>query len=77
MTIEIGPEDEKLIQEKLQSGAFRSVDEIIHRALVSLPTESSSPKPKKSLYQVMRESPLVGLDITFERQKDYSRPVDL
>ncbi len=38
MTIELKPEDEKLIEEKLRSGAFRSVEEVIYRALVSLPT---------------------------------------
>jgi len=38
MTIKITPEDEKLIQEKLRTGEFRSVEELIHRALVSLPS---------------------------------------
>ena len=33
MTIDITPEDEKLIQEKLRTGAFRSVEDVIHRAL--------------------------------------------
>ena len=41
MTIELKPEDEKLIEEKLRSGAFRSVEEVIYRALVSLPPRNS------------------------------------
>ena len=36
MIIELKPEDELIIQKRLQSAAFTSVDEIIHRALESL-----------------------------------------
>jgi hypothetical protein len=37
MTIEIYPEDEKIIQTELARGRFRSIPELIHQALVSLP----------------------------------------
>jgi Arc/MetJ-type ribon-helix-helix transcriptional regulator len=43
MTVNITPEDERIIQEKLRTGAFRSAEEVIHRALVSLPTPPSRP----------------------------------
>jgi antitoxin ParD1/3/4 len=33
MKVELKPEDEQLIQKRLQSGAFHSIDEIIHDAL--------------------------------------------
>ena len=36
MIIELKPEDEQLIQKRLQSGAFTSVEEVIHQALESL-----------------------------------------
>jgi putative addiction module CopG family antidote len=36
MTIKLQPEDEQIIQKRLQSGAFSSVEEVIHRALESL-----------------------------------------
>lgn len=36
MTITLQPEDEQIIQKRLQSGAFSSVEEVIHRALESL-----------------------------------------
>lgn len=39
MKIELKPEDEQLIQRRLQSGAFRSIDEIIHDALTSQDAE--------------------------------------
>jgi Arc/MetJ-type ribon-helix-helix transcriptional regulator len=35
MKIELNPEDELLIQKRLQSGAFQSIDEVIHDALTS------------------------------------------
>jgi antitoxin ParD1/3/4 len=35
MKIELKPEDEQLIQKRLQSGAFRTIDEVIHDALTS------------------------------------------
>jgi len=33
MTIQLPPEDEQLIQERLRSGVFHSVQEVIHHAL--------------------------------------------
>ena len=33
MNIAIQPEDEALIQKRLQSGAFKTVEEVVHRAL--------------------------------------------
>ena len=33
MTIELKPEDEQLIQRRLQSGGFTTVQEVIHHAL--------------------------------------------
>jgi antitoxin ParD1/3/4 len=35
MKIELKPEDEQLIQKRLQSGAFHTIDEVIHDALTS------------------------------------------
>ena len=39
MTINLTPEDEQLIQKRLQSGAFSSAEEVIHHALESLDAE--------------------------------------
>ncbi len=80
MTIQLTPEDEKLIQEKLRSGAFQSIEEVIHRALVSLPTQETSPEqraPRKNLADFLLESPFAGSELQIERQKDYPRPLDL
>jgi putative addiction module CopG family antidote len=39
MTIQLTPEDEKLIQERLRSGVFQTAQEVIHHAL-RVPEES-------------------------------------
>jgi antitoxin ParD1/3/4 len=39
MTIKLKPEDEQLIQKRLQSGAFASAEEVVHHALESLDAE--------------------------------------
>jgi Arc/MetJ-type ribon-helix-helix transcriptional regulator len=55
MTIELTPEDQKLVEEKLRSGAFRDVGELIHRALLSLPVEPAPARPtlpKKNLVEL-------------------------
>ena len=80
MTIELKPEDEKLIEEKLRSGAFRTVEEVIHRALVSLPTPETAPQPRpprKNLADFLLESPFAGAELDLERRKQYVRPTEL
>lgn len=41
MKIELKPEDEQLIQKRLQSGAFHTIDEVIHDALASQDAEEN------------------------------------
>jgi Arc/MetJ-type ribon-helix-helix transcriptional regulator len=36
MIIELNPEDELIVQRRLQSGAYASIEDVIHRALESL-----------------------------------------
>jgi hypothetical protein len=91
MTIQLTPEDEKLIQERLRSGAFHSVAEVIHHALVSsslpepagskigssVPEAVPSKKPRKNLVDVLSEPPFAGSELNLERIRDYPRPLDL
>lgn len=39
MTIELKPEQERIIQEQLASGHFKSVEEVLDTALASLPQD--------------------------------------
>ena len=80
MNINITPEDEKLVHEMLRTGAFSSVEEVIHRALVSLPTSESPPqrpRPLRKLVDVLSEPPFAGSELNLERIRDYPRPLDL
>jgi Arc/MetJ-type ribon-helix-helix transcriptional regulator len=80
MTIRITPEDEELIREKLRTGVFRSVEELIHRALVSMPmSEESSQeaRPLRNLIDVLSEPPFAGSELNLERMRDFPRSLDL
>jgi hypothetical protein len=79
MTIQLTPEDEQLIQERLRSGAFHSVAEVIHHALVSssIPETPAPRKPRKNLVDVLSEPPFAGSELNLERIRDYPRPLDL
>lgn len=81
MTIELKPEDEKLVEEKLRSGVFHSAEEVIHCALVALPIptpRSESQQRKKNLVELFAESPLKGLDLNLERDPDdYGREIEI
>ena len=80
MTIEIHkPELEALIQERMNSGEFQNVEDVLLQALKSSSiSELATPrKPKKNLAEFLLESPLRGSGLKLERQKDYPRPLDL
>ena len=86
MTIEIHrPELEALIRERMESGEFQSVEDVLMQALKpsALTTETLTPPKRrrpagrKSLAQLFAESPLKGLDIDFERDPDPGRDVAL
>jgi hypothetical protein len=85
MTIEIHrPELEALIRERMNSGAFHDVEDVIMQALRAAPateapaaTPPRRPEGRKSLAQLFAESPFKGLDIDFERDPDTGRDVTL
>jgi Arc/MetJ-type ribon-helix-helix transcriptional regulator len=71
MQIDIAPETERLVREEISSGHFRSVDELIKAGVEAL-REKNAPK---SLVQFFRDSPLVGLELQFERDQDTGREI--
>ncbi len=84
MTIQLKPEQERIIQEEIQSGHFRSPDEVLDHALAALREKSNvaqaavAPRAtRKSLYDLLTQPPFAGSELNLERQKDYPRPVDL
>lgn len=84
VTIQLKPEQERIIQEEIQSGHFRSPDEVLDHALAALREKSDvaqatglTPRPRKKLYDLLTQPPFAGSELNLERQKDYPRPVDL
>jgi putative addiction module CopG family antidote len=80
MTITLKPEHERIIQQEIQSGHFRSPDEVLDHALAALQEKEHKPKAtqaRKNLAQFLMESPLVGAELNLERQKDYGRTIEL
>ena len=79
--MELKPETERLVQEEIRCGHFRSVDELIvkgvHAWREKHQVEPSEPKPRKKLYDLLTQPPFAGSELTIERQEDYPRPVDL
>ncbi len=74
MTIELKAEQERIIQEEIESGHFRSPDEVLGHALAALREKGRRPK---SLVQFFRESPFVEMEMKFERNKDTGRKIEL
>ena len=72
MTINLKSEQERIIQAELDSGHFRSPDEVLDRALAAL-REKEHPRkaaaPRKNLAQFLMESPLAGAELNLERQR--------
>src|SRR6266436_1814393 len=79
MIIEIHkPELESLIRERMESGGFQNVEDVLMQALKSSPAGEQPAalprKPKKSFGQFLLESPLCDSELRLDRQKDYPRP---
>ena len=81
MSIEIKPETERLIQEEIQNGHFRSVDEIIvegvHARREKHPQEPTVSQRKTTLSEFLLNSPLAGSELNLERDRDPGRTVEL
>jgi hypothetical protein len=81
MTIRITqPEVEALINQRLRSGAFRDVEDVILQALQSSPPKPpAAPRraepPAKDIEELF--APLRGLDLDFSRNPSTGRPVEL
>ena len=88
MTIELKPDQEKIIREQLATGRYRSVDEVLDTALSNLPhgedsaVQRGEPRRRrrpgqKSLAELFAESPFKGLNLDFERDPDTGRSIEL
>lgn len=62
MKIELKPEDEQLIQKRLQSGAFHTIEEVIHDALISQDAEEDWLQENRSTIDAKIARGLTQLD---------------
>ena len=80
MTINLKPEQERIIRAQIDSGHFRSPDEVLDHALAALQEKECKREaraPRKNLAQFLMESPFAGAELNLERQEDYGRPIEL
>lgn len=80
MTINLKPDQERIIQAEIASGHFHNPEEVIDHALAALQEKGRQravQRPRKNLAQFLMESPLAGAELNLERLKDYGRPLEL
>ena len=81
MSIEIKPETERLVQEEIQKGHFRSVDEIIVEGVQARqqkqPAKPARANDRTTLSEFLLNSPLAGSELNIERDKNPGRTVQL
>ena len=82
MSIDISPETERLVREEIRRGHFGSVDDLIVAGVRAWREKYGSQAalasaPRQSLLRFFRESPLVGLELDFERDSDTGRDIAL
>jgi len=79
VTIELKPEQERLIREEIRKGRFRNAEQVVDHALAALREKNSGLKEwncsRKNLAQFLMESPLAGSGLDLERDKDSGRDV--
>jgi Arc/MetJ-type ribon-helix-helix transcriptional regulator len=80
MTINLKPEQARIIQAEIAGGHFPSAEEVLDCALAALQEKENRAEasvPRENLAQFLMESPFAGAELNLERQKDYGRAIDL
>ena len=84
MAIELKPETAQLVQQEIERGHFRNIDELIVEGIRACQEQSKArpalakPRaPRQNLADFLSASPFAGSEINLERQQDFGRPVDL
>jgi hypothetical protein len=79
MTIEIHqPQLEALIRQRMASGLFQSVEDLLLQTLEASPAKRTEPAAeRKSLAQLFADSPFRGMEMEFPRDPAALRSIDL
>ena len=75
MTINIRPETEQFVHEAIRNGHFQSVDDLIVSGVLAWREKrpASTAVPPQPLSEFFRQSPLAGLELNLERDRDPGR----
>lgn len=76
MKLELTPEIEAGLLAQAHARGL-SLEAYLEEVLTSAAGTKQRPASRKSLAQLFAESPLKGLDLTFERDSDPGRPIKL
>jgi Arc/MetJ-type ribon-helix-helix transcriptional regulator len=84
MAVELKAETEQLVQQEIESGRFRDIDELIVEGVrafrqqsKAMPVIAKPRTPRQNLADFLSASPFAGSEINLERKQDYGRPIDL
>jgi hypothetical protein len=80
ITIDLQPEIEKGLLVRATARGISLVDyvkEIVAREAHSPQAHAAAPSEAKNLLELFANSPFQGLDMEFERDKDYGREIEL
>lgn len=81
MSMQLKPEQERIVQEEIERGHFRNAEEVLDHALAALREKSQAGNgettTRKNLAQFLMESPLAGSGLDLERDKQFARDVEL
>ncbi len=80
MTIELKPEQQRIIRDEIRKGRFRTAEEVLDHALAALREKNSNSegaKPLKNFAKFLMESPLAGSGLDLHRDRDAGRDLEL
>jgi Arc/MetJ-type ribon-helix-helix transcriptional regulator len=80
MTIEINPDQERIIREEMECGRFQSPEDVLEYALTALRKSEHGDgrtASSRSFAEFLMDSPLAGAGLTIERQQDFGRNIEL
>ena len=86
MTIDLQPEDERLVNDAVRSGQYVKAEDVISDALAiwrrqrqsaTQPSEAAVHTRAQNLVELFEAPPFRGLEINFERDPDTGRDVEL
>jgi hypothetical protein len=87
MTIDLKPEQQQVVGRAIEAGLIQTADDVVEVGVETIRQRleargqeargASSPPAARNLVELFGDSPLAGLDMDFERDKDCGREVQL